>query len=116
MRGVERGMEMTAKARELRRNQTEAERALWLQVCNRRLEGNKFRRQQPIGPYVVDFVCFEKKVIIELDGGQHSEQIVYDTKRDAWLESQGYRVLRFWNNQLLGDIEAVLETLKFPSP
>lgn len=92
------GMESTAKARELRKNQTEAERAVWSQVRSRRLQGYKFRRQQSLGRYVVDFVCFEERVIVELDGRHHSEQIAYDSKRDVWLESQGFRVLRFWNN------------------
>jgi very-short-patch-repair endonuclease len=67
----------------------------------------KFRRQQPIGPYIVDFVCFEKKLVIEIDGGQHSQQAVYDNTRTEWLASQGFQVLRFWNNQVLQEIEAV---------
>ena len=73
----------------------------------RQINGYKFRPQQPIGPYIVDFVNFERRVIIELDGGQHSQQMVYDSKRTAWLEAQGYRVLRFWNNQVLQEIEAI---------
>ena len=68
---------------------------------------HKFRRQQPIGRYIVDFVSFERRVIIELDSGQHSQQMVYDSKRTACLEAKGYRVLRFWNNQAMEDIEAV---------
>ena len=89
------------KARELRKNPTEAERALWKHLRMRQFIGCKFRRQQAIGPYIVDFVSFERRVIIELDGGQHSQQVAYDAERTAWLEAQGYRVLRFWNNQVL---------------
>jgi adenine-specific DNA-methyltransferase len=86
---------------------TEAERALWKHIRFRQLGGNKFRRQQPIGPYIADFVCFEKRLIIELDGGQHSHQAAYDSDRGAWLEAQGFRILRFWNNQVLEEIDAV---------
>ena len=95
------------KARELRKNPTEAERALWKHLRMRQLIGYKLRRQQAIGPYIVDFVSFERRVIIELDGGQHSQQVAYDVERTAWLEAQGYRVLRFWNNQVLEEVEAV---------
>ena len=73
----------------------------------RQIGGYKFRRQQPIGPYIVDFVSFERKVIIEVDGGQHSQQTEYDAERTAWLSAQGYRVLRFWNNQISEEVEAV---------
>ena len=73
----------------------------------RQIGGYKFRRQQPIGPYIVDLVSFERKVIIEVDGGQHSQQTEYDAERTAWLSAQGYRVLRFWNNQILEEVEAV---------
>jgi very-short-patch-repair endonuclease len=75
--------------------------------------GLKFRRQQPIGPHIVDFVCFEKKIIIELDGGQHGlpTEMHYDTKRDQWFEAQGYKVLRFWNNEVLTNIQGVLEEI-----
>ena len=97
----------TSNARQLRKNPTEAEQALWkhLRLCQ--LGEYKFRRQQPIGQYIVDFVSFEGRVVIELDGGQHSEQIDYDSKRTVWLEAQGYRVLRFWNNQVIKEVEAV---------
>ena len=95
------------KARELRKNPTDGERALWRHLRKRQLGGYKFRRQQPIGQYIVDFVSFEGRVVIEVDGGQHSQQMDYDSKRTAWLEAQGYRVLRFWNNQVLKEIEAV---------
>ncbi|MBI4715003.1 MAG: endonuclease domain-containing protein [Nitrospirae bacterium] len=99
------------RARELRKNLTEVERKLWRHLRLRQLEGYKFRRQQPIGRFIVDFVCFEKKLIVELDGGQHSEQIVYDSQRTAWLESQGYRVLRFWNHQVFEEIKLVEEAI-----
>ena len=97
----------TTKARQLRKNSTESEQVLWkhLRLCQ--LGGYKFRRQQPIGWYIVDFVNFEKRVIIELDGGHHSQQVDYDAQRTACLNAQGYRVLRFWNNQIMKEIEAV---------
>lgn len=90
---------------------TEAERALWRHLRLRQVGGAKFRRQQPIGPYILDFVCFEKKLVIEVDGGQHSEQGAYDGERSAWLEAEGFRVLRFWNHDVLGQIEAVAEAI-----
>lgn len=99
------------RARELRNNMTEAERALWKHLRLRQVGGHKFRRQQPLGKYIVDFVCFEKRLIIEVDGGQHSEQVVYDSDRNAWLEAQGFKILRFWNNQVLKETEAVKETI-----
>ena len=112
-----------SKTRELRKNPTECEQALWKHLRMRQINGYKFRRQQPIGPYIVDFVSFERRVIIELDGGQHSQQMVYDSKRTAWLEAQGYHVLRFWNNQVLEEAEAVkavilkvLERGEYPPP
>ena len=101
----------TDRAKELRRNQTDAERTLWTHLRNRRLDGYKFRRQRPLGRYIIDLICLEEKLIVEADGGQHSWQQLYDSERDEWLESQGYRVLRFWNNQVLNDTEAVGETI-----
>ena len=80
-----------SKARELRKNPTNAEQALWKHLRMRQIGGYKFRRQQPIGPYIVDFVSFEREVIIEVDGGQHSQQTEYDAERTAWLNAQGYR-------------------------
>ena len=100
-----------AKARELRRNPTEAERRLWKHLRLRQIGGYKFRRQQSLGPYIVDFVCLGKRVVVEVDGGQHSEQIAYDTERSAWLEAQGFRVLRFWNHEVLKEIEVVKEVI-----
>ena len=99
----------TVKSRELRKNPTEAERTLWRHLRLRQLNGQRLRRQAPIGPYIVDFVCFESRLIIELDGGHHSQQMAYNTERSAWLESQGFRVLRFWNNQVQNEIGAVKE-------
>ena len=96
-----------SKARELRKNPTNAEQALWKHLRMRQIGGYKFRRQQPIGPCIVDFISFERRVIIEVDGGQHSQQTEYDTERTTWLNAQGYRVLRFWNNQMLEEVEAV---------
>ena len=100
-----------AKAKELRKNSTDAERPLWQKLRAHQLAGYKFRRQRPVGPYIVDFVCFEKQVIVELDDGQHSERAVYDGQRSAWLESQGFRVLRFWNHEVLQNLEAVTEVI-----
>lgn len=102
----------TAQARRLRKNPTEAERILWRQLRLRQIEGYKFRRQQPVGQYIVDFVCFEHRLVIELDGGQHSEQVAYDTERTAWLQTQGFRVLRFWNHEVLRDAEAVTRVIR----
>ena len=101
----------TQRARELRKDPTAAERALWKCLRLRQISGYKFRRQQPIGLYIRDFVCFEKKLIIEVDGGQHSQQIVEDSKRTAWLTDQGFSVLRFWNNEVLEATEAVGATI-----
>jgi len=106
----------TKWARELRKAPTAAERSLWKHLRLRQLDGYKFRRQQSIGLYIVDFVCFEKRLIIEVDGGQHSQQMVHDSERTAWLADQGFGVLRFWNNEVLDTPEAVkaaiLEALK----
>ena len=101
----------TIKARELRKNLTETERFLWKHLRLRQLCGFKFRRQHPIGKYVADFVCLERRLIIELDGGQHSEQVAYDLERSTWLEAQGFSVLRFWNDQVFNDIETVKEVI-----
>ena len=104
------GKELIERARRLRRESTEAEKRLWNKLRARQLLGAKFRRQAPIGPYIVDFVCFERKLVIEIDGGQHAEhdQRAYDEERTKWLKSQGFRVLRFWNNEVLGNLEGVL--------
>ena len=102
----------TPRARELRTNMTEAERALWKHLRLRQLDGFKFRRQQPIDQYIVDFACLEARVLVEVDGGHHAETVSQDAARDTWLESQGFRVLRFWNSQVLGETSAVLETIR----
>ena len=94
----------TLRARELRRNQTDAERRLWGMLCNRQIGGFKFRRQVPIDRYFADFACVEARLIVELDGGQHGgQQEAYDAERTRVLEACGWRVVRFWNHQLLED-------------
>ena len=98
-------------ARNLRANSTDAERRLWANLRGRRLAGFKFRRQQPLGPYIVDFVCVERKLIVEADGGQHGDRRQYDDARSEYLERGGYRVLRFWNNDILLQTDAVLEVI-----
>jgi very-short-patch-repair endonuclease len=98
-------------ARTLRNNPTEAERRLWRHLQRRQIAGVKFRRQQPIGTYVVDFISFEHRVIIEVDGGQHAEQLSYDESRTRWLQGQGYRVLRFWNNDVLARTDVVVQKI-----
>ena len=101
----------TQKSRLLRKNQTEAERILWQRLRNRGLQGYKFRRQVAVGPYVVDFMCQSAHLIIEVDGGQHAANREYDQFRDAFLWATGYEVLRFWNNEIMGNLDGVLETL-----
>ena len=88
------------KARALGKNTTDAERLLWKHLRLRQIGGYKFRRQQALGHYIVDFVCLEKRLAIEVHGGQHSEQTDYDTWRSAWLETQGFRILRFWDHEI----------------
>jgi very-short-patch-repair endonuclease len=91
---------------------TDAEKKLWALLRNKQFDGVKFRRQQPIGSYIVDFVCFETKLVVELDGGQHASQQVYDTKRTAFLHEQGFVVVRFWNQDVLTNPDGVYEVLK----
>ena len=98
-------------ARRLRRDQTDAERKLWFSLRDRRLDGLKFRRQMPVNSYVVDFCCESARLIVELDGGQHSERAAEDAKRTAGLEAYGFLVLRFWNNDVLSNIDGVVETI-----
>jgi len=95
-------------ARRLRKSSPDAEHRFWFHVRDRRLGGYKFRRQLPIGPYVVDFVCISARLIVELDGGQHAEQRRYDEGRDRYLREQGFIVLRFWNNDVLENMDGVL--------
>jgi len=98
-----------AFAGELRKRQTEAEIKLWARLRDHRLQNIHFRRQHAIGRYVVDFCAPRQKLIIEVDGGQHLHQVEYDNQRTAYLQSLGYRVLRFWNNDVLNRIDAVLD-------
>ena len=100
-------------ARTLRRNQTDVERKLWYALRGRRFGGFKFRRQQPIGPFIADFVCFESKLVIELDGSQHGSEksVEADTRRTARLETDGFRVRRFANYELIEDFDAVLRVI-----
>jgi very-short-patch-repair endonuclease len=102
---------ITGIAKSLRKNNTDVERLLWNYLA-RQLGNTKFRCQQPIGRYIVDFVSFEKKIVIEIDGGQHSVEKDRDIERDNWLRLQGFKVLRFWNNELLEDMEGVIEVIR----
>ena len=107
-----------SNARRLRRDHTSAEQQLWCRLRDRQLEGYKFRRQVPLGPFIVDLACYDSRLVIELDGGQHAESAhsAEDSERTAWLESRGFRVLRFWNDELQENMDGVLtrilETLK----
>jgi very-short-patch-repair endonuclease len=102
-------------ARKLRRNMTDAERKLWSILRNRKLTHMKFRRQVPIGPYVADFLCYEARLIVEADGGQHADA-AHDAERDAWPASQGFHVLRFWNSDIFGNPEGVMTRLAERAP
>jgi very-short-patch-repair endonuclease len=99
-------------AKVLRKNFTDTEKLLWKYLRAKQVEGCKFRRQEPIGNYIVDFVCQEKRIVIEVDGGQNSIENKRDNERDKWLEGQGYKVLRFWNNEVLSNTEGVLEVIR----
>lgn len=87
---------------------TDVERLLWQALRGMQIHGQRFRRQHPIGPYIADFACVEQKLVVELDGGQHQEQQAYDEHRTAFMQAQGWRVLRFWNNDALDNMEGVL--------
>lgn len=102
----------TAKARDLRRNATDAERRLWQHLSARQVAGVRFNRQVPIGPFICDFVARSAKLVIEVDGGQHDWQAGEDAKRTRFLEAQGYRVMRFWNNDVLGQTEGVVRAIE----
>jgi very-short-patch-repair endonuclease len=99
-------------AKTLRSYQTDAEQRLWHQLRAHRFMGLKFKRQKPIGHYIVDFICIEHQLIIEVDGGQHVDQMEYDNERTAWLKSQGFTVLRFWNPEVLQEMDSVLEQIR----
>jgi very-short-patch-repair endonuclease len=103
--------EIRIRARQLRKNLPDAERLLWRRLRLWQVDGFKFRRQQPLGNYIVDFVCLEKRLIIEVDGGQHAEDANCDADRDTWLRNQGFVSLRFWNNDVLKNIDGVLEVI-----
>jgi very-short-patch-repair endonuclease len=103
---------LTKTAKNLRKNATRVETILWSQLRARQIEGAKFRRQQPIDEFIVDFVCFEKKLIIELDGGQHAQACAEDQERDNQLSGKGYTVLRFWNNEVVENLTGVLEVIR----
>ena len=102
---------LTQTAKEFRRNATDAEKLLWRCLKGRQLGGLKFRRQEQIGRFIVDFVCFEKGLVIEADGSQHAQEKEKDKERTEWLNSQGFTVLRFWNNDILKNTESVLESI-----
>ena len=110
---------LTEPARNLRKNSTDPERLLWRHLKAKQLDGLKFRRQEQIGPFIADFVCYEKALIIEADGGHHALEQEKDVERTRWLNAQGFKVLRFWNNEILTNLEGVLDTIRekvFPSP
>jgi very-short-patch-repair endonuclease len=102
----------TERARELRGSSTEAERRVWNSLRNANLEGASFRRQHPVGPYFVDFMCVPLRLAIELDGGQHVRQQRYDEERTRYLEDMGIHVLRFWNDDVHKNLNGVLETVR----
>lgn len=99
------------RARSMRNIPTLVERKFWWEVRDRRLGGFKFKRQYLIGGYIVDFVCLEARLAVELDGGQHADQLAYDQHRDTYLKSRGFRVLRFWNAEFMTNKDGVLEAL-----
>lgn len=105
-----RNLKLVSHAKQLRRAMTDVEKKLWQLLRSRQLEHLKFRRQYPIGPYIVDFICIEKHLIIELDGSQHADS-KKDQRRDDWLKAQGYQVLRFWNNEMIENTPGVLQTI-----
>jgi very-short-patch-repair endonuclease len=110
----------TIHAKRLRHDETDAERKLWMHLRSRQMNGFKFRRQQPIGRYIVDFFCPERRVVVELDGGQHADQVQKDQRRTEFLNKAGYQVLRFWDNDVLTNTEAVVQQIttfvNHPSP
>jgi very-short-patch-repair endonuclease len=105
---------LSSRPQELRHAEIEAEQIIWSWLRTKKLNGVKFRRQEPIGKYIVDFVSFEKKLIIEIDGGQHSleENRINDIVRTEWLQSQGFRLIRFWNNEVSSNLDGVITRIK----
>ena len=106
-------MPLSKNAKAFRRRSTDTERKLWLVLRNRGFENLKFRRQHPLGKYIVDFVCLEKSFIIEVDGGGHADQKEKDNERTQWLESQGFKVVRFWNDEVLKETDAVVKAIAY---
>lgn len=112
---------LTLFAKKLRKESTDTECKLWQQLRSKQCGGYKFRRQHPLGNYIVDFVCLESRLIIELDGSQHLEETkMHDQQRDCWFQKEGYRILRFWDNEVLqnmaGVYQLIEEALRSPSP
>ena len=103
-------------ARSLRRNMTDVERMLWAKIRSGQLQGFRFRRQHPIGNYIVDFICLELKLVIELDGSQHMDQQQYDMKRSQWLQNNGFKIVRFWNSDVLENFDGVMQTIQMHLP
>jgi len=101
----------TSRARSLRSDMTDVERLLWRVIRGKQIHAHRFRRQHPIGPYIADFACIERRLAVELDGGQHQYQASQDEQRTAYLQSQGWRILRFWNNEVLNNLDGVLSTI-----
>ena len=106
------GKELKILARSLRRNQTDTEKKLWGFLRSRQFKGFKFRRQQPVDRYVADFCCLEKKLVIELDGGQHGGRQDQDAERTRFLEGKGFKVIRVWDNEVFENLEGVLELIR----
>ncbi len=102
----------TRRSRELRANQTDAEKALWSRLRSKQLAGVRFNSQYPVGPFICDFVARSKGLVIELDGGQHALTVSYDSGRTRYIEERGYRVLRFWNNDVLNNLDGVLSEIE----
>ncbi len=102
----------TRKARELRLNPTDAERRLWRALSKRQIAGVRFNRQVPVGPYIADFAARSEKLIVEVDGGQHDDRAAYDEARTRYLQAQSWHVIRFWNNDVLGNLEGVVATIE----
>ena len=102
----------STKARQLRGKPTDAERRLWTRLRCRQIDGHRFRRKAPIGPYVADFICLSARLVVEVDGGQHALETDRDAARTRWLEGEGFRVIRFWNNDVLGNTDGVVESIR----
>ena len=105
-------LQPTLRARDLRKNATRAELTLWDQLRNRQVRGVRFNFQRPIGPYICDFVARTPKLIVEVDGGQHALNVETDARRTAFLKMRGYRLIRFWNNDVLENIEGVVAAIE----